>query len=217
MIHRLTCFGIPSVFSFKSLHCGRCQSFEECRKSANEELKSVAADSDVVRFALIEHERAEYDASAPANRVDPVSSTKAKRRSYVPKRPKYDLTQAQKHTVSTAPKTAATRLTKLFRTGGDVLIRRALKNGDRDFAEVTNQRSLALCLRMLSHKLPVTRNGLKVAFMTELGWADSSAQSEATIMWNVLRGLGVTYRNDNALVLAPKFIADNNQTRNEDK
>mgnify|MGYP000415605933 CR=1 FL=1 len=219
MIHRLACFGVPSVFSFKSAHCGRCQSFEECRKSSYEELKSAALDSDVVRFALIEHERIEHDVGAPANRswatLTVASAVKPHCRSYALKRPRYGLTDAQARIVATVPKNAAIRLVKLFKSGDDVLVRRALLRGDRHFTEISNQRSLVLCLRTLSRELLVTRRTLKAGFMSELGWANTSAQSETTIMWNVLPGLGVAYREGEALLLAPEFIADNNpiQTR----
>lgn len=201
------CYGVPSIFSFKSQTCMACASFETCRIESHCELQeALAIGGDAVRNALLEYERAAHDSEPQTTTGIPGARTKP--RDKRAKRPRFDLTNRQQMMVSSASKNVAKRLERLFRTGCDVVIRRAIRERDYDFVEIGNQRSLRLALQMLVRD-GVTKRGLKAAFVGVLGWSDTSSQSEATIMWGLLPRLEIADIDNESLVLSPKAKAEN--------
>lgn len=195
------CFGIPSVFSFRSQHCSRCAAHREaCQRQVLDTLRGMDQGIDAVRVALIEHERAVGLSSRAPLQVQG-------RGSYVAKSPRFELTDAQQLTAAALPKKARARLEKLLRGGYDVLIRMAIKSGDLAFSKINNQRSLVTALQLLASNPAITRGGLRAAYVGTLGWSDLSAKNEVSIMWQVLPGLGIAVQNSASLALSPELRA----------
>lgn len=201
------CFSVPSVFSFKSKICPKCKHFENCRGEVRD-LLHAAPDFLAVRVALIEHERWNEIAGFDGVMTAPVPAARSQGRPSRAIHPTFPLTQDQERIIASMPARVGVELHKLYSRGKDVLIRRSIVAGKPALEGHSGNRSLKVALSALVTN-DLTKQNLKAAFVTELGWSDRAAQNEVSMMWHVLTALKVAVENHGRLVIAPSLLTEN--------
>lgn len=198
------CYGVPSVFSFKSTVCGACPSRDGCRGAAYQALLSVSDKTFVARF-IAEHESHNARLNCPAApRHDPSFTVDVDR----PRaRATFAMTDEQKAAVAELPKKAATYLMTLWKKGIPERILEAARRGQNPFGERTFRPA------RLAYELLVsggfTKQGLRLAYQESLGWTEGSAFSQVSIIWRVFCALGIAMEDGCRLVPHPKLGAQN--------
>lgn len=210
-MHKLGCFGIPSIFSFSSQTCAKCAEFSECQQSSHAALKS--APIAIVGALLEAHEQYEHEHSLDTLPPKQLTVTKTAPKTTRDKRAKrFPLTQEQKTLLaSITNKAAATFIEKLFVRGLQGEIANAAKECKSAFTE-EKHRPYHLALSML-FKFGFTKPVLRSAYENVLGWSKQSAATQVSITWGVLIALGLAEERGIALVASPKIITENRQIR----
>ena len=195
------CFGIPSIFSFTSRVCGKCSHFQTCRVEAHAALK--AAPIEIVRHQLRAHEDYCRAHSADSGEEKKIEFTRkvapSKKVRSLPK--KIDLTDAQKAMLEALPAKVSGLLSRLMKRGVDTSVLLAAQHGNNGF-DPAKHRSLHLALDMLLEG-GITKPALRTAFVEKLGWAETSAFAECTLIWKVFPLLKLAVEQGASLVPGP--------------
>lgn len=199
------CFGVPSVFSFTSRVCGKCEHHGNCQSQAHAAL--LGAPPRLVGKLLEQHNeyRRAVDASTPEsttlNTTRPTPKTASKLAVRLP------LSDAQLATLSGMTKRAAEYLKRLMVRGIDKEVLTAAEMGRNGFMS-SKHRSLHLALeRLLEGGL--TKASLRLAYCEDLGWSETSAFSEVTLVWKIFQAMGLAVEQGCSLVAAPTVICKN--------
>ncbi|WP_374335303.1 hypothetical protein [Methyloversatilis sp.] len=181
------CFGIPSVFSFDSPVCSVCPINDDCRAAVLTAL-SGAGQTVAVRNLLTLHERAQAALKNKVGGIEgfvvkkPAKTLKTRRRSA----PRIVLSVEQERSISTAPK----KVGKVART---LLERGFTYNGTNPFNHTNRTYYTAFNKLMVGR---ITKKELRMALCEELGWGETSAYSEVSIIWSLFPILGVARHSD---------------------
>lgn len=205
-----SCFGVPSVFSFKCDVCSNCGHFTDCEESAYFALRSIAHRLPVEQ-ALIEHERFRRakDGDEGVAAPDPLVIVEAQpRRARVAR---YDLTPDQERRLSKLPKKVADYLRKLFVRGLDVKIQMAAERGENPFD------GGKFCTQQVAFDMLLcggfTKRDLKAQFMDRLDWQESSAYSQVSLVWQVFIELDIAREEGCRLIPSPRVQCNHNGIR----
>ena len=190
------CYGVPSIFSFNSPVCPGCMHFEGCKDSSRDALKRLP-DSPGVRLALSRF--------VTVTEQEPMGRKLITRAARVPKR--MPLTEDQLAKVAELPKKAGEYLRTLFSKGMDTKVVEAAKNGENPFCK-DKARPYHLAFDQLLEG-GFTKGFLRVSLIETLGWSESSAFSQVSIIWNVFQALGVAQEQGCALVPTPNVRCKN--------
>lgn len=204
------CFGVPSVFSFTSPICGKCGSFEACRSQAHAALLSHPQQW-VVRSLLEKHnaychredvvlpERSEIETSRPAPKV---ASKNAVR---------FALTPEQMLLLGSLPKKVAEYLKKLMVRGIDRQVLEAAGKGENAFT-AEKHRPYRLALDMLFEG-GITKPALRTAYCDKLGWSESAAFSQVSMIWHLFPAMRLAENQGCALVPSPRVLSKNSSIK----
>lgn len=199
------CFGAPSIFNFRSEFCLSCVHFRECRRSVFSELKRAPQVLAVTKM-IVEHSRYEEHTGEHLR----ASAEKAVRPSRAT-RISIALTEAQKAVVSSQPLGVGVELDLIYRRGLDVLMAQALVLDNDYFFTVNRNAALNLAVKMLPNSF--TRKELKNAITDRFGWSQRSAWSKTSLIWSILKALGVAAENEQRLVMHPNLFNHNNNSQ----
>jgi hypothetical protein len=182
-LSRLTCFGIPSIFSFKSETCNNCAAREECRSAAYARLLAVA-DEPIVKHLISVHQQHEQQKvqALPLDTARPVPV------SFKPSK-KRELTEQEEDRLKTVPKKVAAYLRSIWTRSKDVEMNRLFKQGKNPF-DPERAKPYHLAFETLSNGR-ISRENLAKSLMNGLGWTYSAAHSQASMILHVLPALGL--------------------------
>lgn len=177
-----SCFGIPSVFSFKAETCGNCASREQCRSSAYSKLLTVA-DQPIVKHLISvhqQHQDTEVQAQPIAtSRPIPVSLKPSKKR---------ELTENELEILGKLPKKVGTFLRSIWTRSKDVEMTALFKQGRNPF-DLDRAKPYHVAFEAIGNG-SASRDNLAKLLMTSLGWTYAAAQSQTTMILHVLPALG---------------------------
>ena len=183
------CYGIPSVFSFKSEVCKVCQFNQQCRKVSFEKLKGVPENIHT-RNLLRDHERVEAAFKSSEGYIDPFEGVKPRKTRLKRSEAifKVELNAEQEEKLKTLPKKVAAVASALWRKGFSPI------GKENPFSESGNRPYYNAFEAMRAGK--VTKKGLRMAFCERMGWSETSAYSEVSIVWSLFPVLGIAREDD---------------------
>lgn len=196
------CFGVPSVFSFKAPACAGCPARDACQEVAYAALMAAPEKGFLMRLIR------EHDANrrpAPAGRgYDPEFTVPE-----VPARnpSKSELTPDQEALIQSLPKKAGTYLRTLLKRGILARIRKCALAGINPFPE-EQYRPAHLAYELLMRG-GFTKRELRLAYASTLGWKDSAAAPQVTIIWQVFQALEIGAEAGCRMVAHPMLAAQN--------
>lgn len=202
------CFGIPSIFSFKSEVCQACSNTSKCQVSAHSALLALK-NLPIVTDILNEHNNFAYATAlkrfpSPA-RVQITKPTPTQRKDV---KPRYALTEEQLEVLESQPKKVKAFLTKIWSLGEEKGMLDLAKSGINPFNENKNRPYHLAYEKLTQGKL--SRLQLSTAIMDELGWSYASAYSQVSMIWRVLPCLNLAHVNQ-AFMTINRFSAENEQ------
>lgn len=191
---RLTCYGVPSIFSFTSEVCGKCGGREGCRQVVYATLLTVA-DQPIVKHLLSVHQQHQVQEvqALPIDTTRPMPQAK--------RMVKRELTEGERKIVGLMPKKVGTLLSSIWMKSKDVAMRAAVARGENPF-DPERARAYHTAYAGLSNGR-VSRGSIVQSLMTEHGWSYSAAQSQATMVMHVLPALGFAVRDGDFLYKQP--------------
>lgn len=200
------CFGVPSVFSFTSKVCGKCDHFSSCQKKAHAAL--IAHPQQHVVRSLLEKHNAyvhENEEEMPEGAVLSVSrpAPKSKRESQV----RFALTPEQMLLLGSLPKKVADYLKKLMVRGLDRQILEAASKGENLFTQ-DKHRPYQLALDMLMEG-GLTKPMLRAAYIEKLGWTERASSSQVSIVWSLFKAMNLAEEQGCSLVPSPSVLRKN--------
>lgn len=188
MTSKIACFGVPSVFSFKSKVCESCNEFTQCQKDSYSALIAIR-EYPISTVALTQHE--EFRVRSGQVVADPLALelTKPIPASTERKATRYALTTEQISRIATLPKKVGGFLEKLYVRGLDKQIERDVAEGKNPFS-LTNARPYHAAYEVLS-KGRVHRSKMSNELMEMLGWTYASSYSQVSMIWQIFPELGL--------------------------
>jgi hypothetical protein len=169
------CYGIPSIFSFKSKVCGACQHFTECQKESHEELLRFG-DLRIVANILSQHE-----------------SFRSKSQPAKVRKSRLALTSEQMLSLEAYPKKVQSFLKAVWSKGKHVEMLNRMQRGENPF-DKDGARPFYVAFGLLLRG-KASRGDFCVAFMDELGWSYSAAYSQVSMLWHILPALDLAEIN----------------------
>ena len=202
---KIACFGVPSVFSFKSNVCGSCKEFSECQDNAYSALLAIR-EYPIATTALSQHVEFRVRSGLAQNDALELDITKP-----IPKHSKrtitrYALTEEQLIRISNVPKKIGKFLERVWVKGIDKQIDADVLAGNNPFSK-HNARPYFVAYELLQEGR-VHRNKMSTQLMEQLGWTYASAYSQVSMIWQIFPELGLAIADD-------KFLAkpiQNNQS-----
>lgn len=185
------CFGVPSIYSFKSKVCGGCKFRDNCQIASQQALLAIKSSS-VVTDILSQH--IEYSSSKGLN------SSQASERVYFTqsiqahqsvKKARYALTAKQLELLDNTPKKVSAFLNTIWSKGLHIEMLERARAGQNPF-DINKNRPYHLACRELIAKTKITRSSLVSVIMDEFDWTYSAAYSQVSLMWQVLPALEIT-------------------------
>ena len=178
------CYGIPSIFSFKSEVCGSCSHASNCQSDAHSALLALKR-LPIVADVLNEHNEYVHNVIVtkfprPA-RVQLSKPIPVQRNNNITR---VALTEEQLDTLEALPKKVQTFLRAVWARGEDKTMWEAARNGLNPFEEDRNRPYHLAYQELMKGK--VSRAYLSNVIMDNLGWAYSSAYSQVSMIWRVL-------------------------------
>lgn len=199
------CFGVPSIYSFTSRVCGKCDHAAACQPVAHSALASAPLGVSI--RLLRQHE----DHCAAVGGTLPVGATLIVSRVLPTARKapalRLPLNEGQTALLKTLPKRSADYLKKLMVRGVDRAVLAAAKNGENGFTK-TKHRPFHLALEKLLEG-GITKGQLRVAYCEELGWSETSSFPQVTMIWNIFPAMGLAVEQGCALVVGPGVKSKN--------
>ena len=201
---KLGCFGMPSIFSFRSKVCENCGEFSPCQHKSYSKLLTIK--SAAVANTLVEHESYRRSLASTelsdADHHTPNHTMPAPKRSAHVGTKRVELTEAQLLKIAPLSKKAAAFVKKL-------LVRdfKPEASGLNPFDSGKHRSShLAFEMLMDSH---VSKSDFRTAFIQELGWTYNSASVEVAILWQSFPALGLAITSESFMSLHPSLIPHN--------
>lgn len=201
----LSCFGIPSVFSFKSKVCAACPDFEQCREESYASLLSVESKLPL-NDLLAEHEgyTIERGVRKPKSKV---SDAAPRPRTTTQKTSPRALSQEMEDRLRLLPVKVETAARRILTKRLDLKMRESLARGSNPFT-MTDQRYLSVALdRLLGGGF--SKGELRSAYMRELGWTEGTAFSHVSMIWHLLPFFELATVSGGYLVPTPLVLPNN--------
>lgn len=191
------CFGVPSVFTFKSSICGACPSHVGCQKQAFNELQTVAGEA-YAKPLLRQH-------IMFMQKIDVLEMPNvAKERVVSDKR--LALTEEQEEVLNSLPKKIAAFVRSVWSRGtfDDMLAK--FNAGDNPFDQKKNRTHHAVFEELKQSRC--SRGQLVEKLRESFGWTYAAAYSEISAIWKALIALHFAYEEGDFLSRAlPRPIA----------
>jgi hypothetical protein len=186
--NRIACFGIPSIFSFKSKVCEGCGEFEECQDKSYSALLAIR-EYPIATTMLSQH--VEYRVRTGRAIGDPVALDITKP---IPTHSKttlvrYALTEERVARVSAVPKKIGQFLEKVWSRGIDLQINADIANGTNPFS-LLNARPYHVAFEALQRGR-AHRSHMAAQLQDKLGWTYASAYSQVSMIWQIFPELGI--------------------------
>lgn len=210
MNSKIACYGIPSIFSFKSDVCEKCIEFTDCQKEAHSALTALR-EYPIATTMLKQHD--EY--VARSGRVVPSASSVNLLKS-IPvqaqgKLTRYALTEGQITRISSLPKKIGNFLEKVWVRGLDKQIKEDILNGKNPFNERNARPYHAAYDLLISGR--AHRSKLSSHLMEKLGWTYASAYSQVSMIWQIFPELGIAEVEDVFLVKVYPTVEHHNNEK----
>ena len=182
------CFGVPSVFSFKSSICGACQNRDGCQKQAYAELQSIKGQPHAVMF-IRQHEAFMQELHIDEAPLKSVYRHVADTRKA--------LTEEQTIIIESMPKKVAAYLKSVWtKDNYDNMLSR-LSKGENPFDQDKNRTHHAVFEEI--KQAPRNRADLVEKLRVSFDWTYSSAYSEISAIWKALVALNFAYEDGKML------------------
>lgn len=193
------CFGVPSIYSFKSRVCQGCFAKEECQKKAHEELISLRGEPHIAEL-LNEHTAysvgiAQSHVAAPRTHEIKLEAPK-----YISEKKRFALSEGQMQAIADAPKKVSAVLRTIWTRGLHLEMVERFKSGLNPFDSDRHRTLHAIYAEIQQSKR--TRSQLVETLQTRFDWTYASAYPEISNMWKVLIYLGFAEEDGTFLVRA---------------
>jgi hypothetical protein len=194
------CFGIPSIFSFKSDVCNNCEHQSRCQAQSQNTLLSIK-ESMFVTDILNEHLK---HSVAVGNTIVPSSVTLDIKKP-IPfngrsKKVRYALTIEQIEILKTLPKKVGAFLNTVWSKGEHLRLISVAQSGRNPF-DAEKNRPYQLAYSMMMYEGRATRANLVDTIMDSFDWSYASAYSQVSLMWRALPILGLCIINGDFIEL----------------
>lgn len=191
------CFGVPSVFTFKSSICGACPSHGGCQKQAFAELQTVAGEA-YAKPLLKQH-------IMFMQKIDVLEMPYIARPRVVSDN-RLALTEEQEAVLNSLPKKIAAFVRSVWTRGGfDDMVAR-FKAGDNPFDQKKNRTHHAVFEELKQSRC--SRIHLVDKLRESFGWTYAAAYSEISAIWKALIALRFAFEDGDFLARAlPSSIA----------
>lgn len=184
----MACFGVPSIFSFKSNVCANCKEFADCQKESYSALLAIK-EYPIATTMLSQHVEfmmrngiAQSDAGA-LELSKPIPTHQKK------KTTRYALTAEQIDRISQLPKKIGNFLEKIWVRGLEKQIMQDIRDNKNPFSE-HNARPYHAAYEVLRTSR-AHRSGMSNHLMETLGWTYQSAYSQVSMIWQIFPELGI--------------------------
>ncbi|MPS48471.1 hypothetical protein [Methylobacillus sp.] len=188
MAKPVACYGVPSVFNFKSQFCINCEHFTGCQHASYQELNAYRT-FPIATAALVQHEeyRARNGLSKPADTVV-LDNNFAVPEQRSGKR-RYALTAEQAERVKALPKKVGAFLEKFWSRGMHHGMMEDISNGKNPFNS-KSQRGYHAAWELLARGR-VHRASMVSSLTEMLGWTEDSAYTQVYLIWQIFPELGI--------------------------
>lgn len=184
----IACFGVPSIFSFKSTVCQSCDNFQGCQKKAHCALMAIA--DNPVATGLIEQHNA-YARIEGIEEARPIELhfTREAPQQRSGKAVRYALTLEQETALADKPKKVAAFVRSYWTKGKDREMKARLRRGDNPF-DRDKARPYHVAYECV-HQSQAHRSKMCHYLMTQLGWSYEAAYSQVSMIWHIFPLLGL--------------------------
>ena len=207
MNNKVACFGVPSIFSFKSKVCGNCGEFNECQKqsySALQEIREYPISTSLLNqhedFRIQSGQVAKGSATLQLSKDVPSSSKKRATR--------YALTTEQLARIEELPKKIGNFLEKVWVRGLDRQINIDIEDNKNPF-DANKARAYHMAYEVLCQGR-AHRSKMSSELMNALGWTYASAYSQVSMIWQIFPELGIATHEGVFLVRTSPRYSDHN-------
>lgn len=192
------CFGIPSIFSFKSKTCASCGSFENCQNESYLNLMLVQGQidvSDAVRSHQNHFRAINKTAPLPTQQI---SLNCVPKRTTAVARVPHSVSEYQRVLIESLPRKVGDYMRKLILRGFVERLVDCMNNNENPFDE-EGYRPYCIAFEKLKSG-GFSRSVLKTAFQNEMGWSVKSAASQVSFIWSLMPALGIAKEDGYSLV-----------------
>lgn len=207
MANQIACFGVPSIFSFKSKVCGNCDSFSECKKESYASLLQIGEYP--IATSLLKQFRLYDDAlQIDADGAKTLQITKPIAIHIKGRVTRYALTQKQLDRIDALPKKIGKFLEKIWVRGLDKQIQKDILAGKNPF-DSNKARAYHKAYEVLE-KGRVHRSKMSLELIDTLGWSYASAYSQVSMIWQIFPELNIAEKDGLFLKKISPNYSDNN-------
>ena len=209
MSEKVACFGVPSVFSFKSKVCSGCKEFGDCQKESYSALLSIR-EYPIATTMLSQHVEYRMQTGQAHNEPTALDINKPIPSHSKAKVVRYALTAEQIDRIAEMPKKIGNYLSKIWVRGLDKQITTDVAIGKNPFS-LTNARPYHTAFEIL-RKGKAHRSHMSNELMEVLGWTYASAYSQVSMIWQIFPELGIAeIHGVHMIALHPNLKEHNNE------
>lgn len=209
MSEKVACFGVPSIFSFKSKVCGDCNSFDCCQKESYSALLSIR-EYPIATTMLCQHVEHRIKTGQAHNEPIALDINKPIPTHSKVKAVRYALTAEQIERIAGMPKKIGDYLSKIWVRGLDKRIATDIASGRNPFS-LTNARPYHTAFEIL-RRGKAHRSHMSNELMDVLGWTYASAYSQVSMIWQIFPELGIAeIQGVHMVALHPNLKEHNNE------
>lgn len=209
MSEKVACYGIPSIFSFKSAVCGGCKEFAGCQGESYSALLAIR-EFPIATTMLSQHIEHRIQTGQAQNEPTALDINKPIPSHSKAKKVRYALTAEQIGHIAELPKKIGEFLSKIWVRGLDKKITEDIAEGKNPFS-LTNARPYYTAYEIL-RKGKAHRSHMSNELMEVLGWTYASSYSQVSMIWQIFPELGIAEINGVHMVaLRPKNTEHNNE------
>lgn len=213
MIEKVACYGVPSVFSFKSKVCAGCGNFDDCQKESYSALLSIR-EYPIATVMLSQHVEHRMQTGQAQNEPTALNINKPIPTHSKAKVVRYALTAEQIERIAEMPKKIGNFLSKIWVRGLDKQIAEDITLGKNPFS-LTNARPYHTAFEII-RRGKTHRSRMSNELMDVLGWTYASSYSQVSMIWQIFPELGIAkIEGVHMVTLHPNLREHNNEKSRE--